>query len=81
YLRYIMKGKREFLKYRHDRCSVILTDLFPNMAAHAWSEKHLIEKEAKLLKQMEKPKELTLRLETSTGRLNSHCRKIKDYDS
>ncbi|KAJ9598700.1 hypothetical protein L9F63_010610, partial [Diploptera punctata] len=28
------------------------------VAAHAWSEKHLIEKEAKLLKQIEKPKEL-----------------------
>ncbi|KAJ9600855.1 hypothetical protein L9F63_000967 [Diploptera punctata] len=26
------------------------------VAAHAWSEKHLIEKEAKLLKQIEKPK-------------------------
>ncbi|KAJ9592522.1 hypothetical protein L9F63_015795 [Diploptera punctata] len=30
------------------------------VAAHAWSEKHLIEKEAKLLKQIEKPKELTV---------------------
>ncbi|KAJ9599601.1 hypothetical protein L9F63_009918, partial [Diploptera punctata] len=31
------------------------------VAAHAWSEKHLIKKEAKLLKQIEKPKELTVR--------------------
>ncbi|KAJ9594032.1 hypothetical protein L9F63_014548 [Diploptera punctata] len=30
------------------------------VAAQAWSEKHLIEKEAKLLKQIEKPKELTV---------------------
>ncbi|KAJ9578766.1 hypothetical protein L9F63_004974 [Diploptera punctata] len=30
------------------------------IAAHAWSEKHRIETKAKLLKQLEKPKELTI---------------------
>ncbi|KAJ9583797.1 hypothetical protein L9F63_021860, partial [Diploptera punctata] len=35
------------------------------VAAHSWSEKHKIERKAKLIKQIEKPKELTREQETA----------------